>query len=201
MTGYRTAEQTFAAADSKIELAQQLFARAEPLGEGEPRLAVPHEGQAVAGRRGARRARRAPRGRAADRGPRRGGLRRHVAAARRDRRGRGLPAHLPRRPRRAERQGAEAAELFPTVRWRARRAVPRRRRRGRPGFVTEGHLEKAIALASLGIGPVYGAGGRGILGSAPPPESELVLVIDRTPDDKVVDLQTKLRLRMPTTAT
>jgi hypothetical protein len=63
---------------------------------------------------------------------------------------------------------------------------------GSRAFITEGRLEKSIALASLGLGPVYGGGGRTILGCAPPPEPEVVLVSDHRPDDTVVDLQTKL---------
>jgi Protein of unknown function (DUF3631) len=62
---------------------------------------------------------------------------------------------------------------------------------GDRAYICEGYLEKAIAVASLGIGPVYGAGSRAILGTAPPREDEVMLVTDRRPDDgTVVDPKT-----------
>ncbi len=42
-------------------------------------------------------------------------------------------------------------------------------------------MEKAIAVASLGIGPTYGAGGLNVLGFAVPPEPTVVIVPDRSP--------------------
>ncbi len=47
--------------------------------------------------------------------------------------------------------------------------------------LTEGYLEKPLAIASLGIGPVYGAGGLLCLGFAIPPEPTFVIVPDRAP--------------------
>jgi hypothetical protein len=57
-------------------------------------------------------------------------------------------------------------------------------------YLVEGYAEKALAVASLGIGPAFGAGSRTTLGRALPPEADVVLVADRRPDDKVVDLKT-----------
>jgi hypothetical protein len=47
--------------------------------------------------------------------------------------------------------------------------------------LTEGYTEKAIAVASVGIGPVYGGGGLNVLGFGVPAEPEIVLVPDRGP--------------------
>jgi hypothetical protein len=49
-------------------------------------------------------------------------------------------------------------------------------------YLCEGYLEKPLAVASLGIGPAYGGGGRSILGFAIPREHEVVLVTDRRPE-------------------
>jgi hypothetical protein len=53
---------------------------------------------------------------------------------------------------------------------------------GQRCFLVEGYLEKALAIASLGLGPTYGGGGRSILGCAVPPEPEVVLITDRRPE-------------------
>ena len=189
---YPSHEQTFAAAESRIELAQQLLARAEPVVEGDAawlyltktrhlpadtvRAALPElrlitpliEGRA-----------------ASDYG---------VASLLRDRDGEisglqlafvdvtGAPsAKAPKRQTYALREHGVRDGTF--------------RAGGGPGdvaYICEGYLEKPLAVAALGIGPVYGAGGRAILGCAPPPEPEVVLVTDRRPDDTVVDLKTGL---------
>ena len=53
---------------------------------------------------------------------------------------------------------------------------------GAVAYITEGRLEKPLALAAAGLGPVYGAGGRPCLGFAVPPEAEVVIVADRRPE-------------------
>jgi hypothetical protein len=55
---------------------------------------------------------------------------------------------------------------------------------GGPGdtaYLTEGYSCKALAVASLGLGPAVGSGGLGIIGLAPPPERKVVLVPDAAP--------------------
>jgi hypothetical protein len=53
---------------------------------------------------------------------------------------------------------------------------------GEVAYLVEGRLEKVVALAAAGLGPVYGGGGRKILGFAVPKERQIVLVADRRPD-------------------
>jgi putative DNA primase/helicase len=60
---------------------------------------------------------------------------------------------------------------------------------GAVAHLCEGYSCKALALAALGL-RAYGGGGRSILGCAVPPEDTVVIVPDRRPDDKVVDLRT-----------
>ncbi len=48
-------------------------------------------------------------------------------------------------------------------------------------YLAEGYLEKPLAIASLGLGPVYGGGGLNVLGFAIPPEPTVVIVPDRAP--------------------
>ena len=69
---------------------------------------------------------------------------------------------------------------------------------GRRRVHHEGCLEKAIAVASLGIGPVYGAGGRAILGCAATARARGRAHHRSSAGRTVVDLQTSSRLR-PTT--
>jgi hypothetical protein len=52
---------------------------------------------------------------------------------------------------------------------------------GDTAYVTEGYSCKALAVASLGLGPVYGGGGLTVLGFAVPPERTVVIVPDRAP--------------------
>ena len=61
---------------------------------------------------------------------------------------------------------------------------------GETAFLTEGYSCKALAIASLGLGPVYGGGGLTVLGFAVPPEDTVVIVPDRRPDGTVVDFKT-----------
>jgi hypothetical protein len=53
---------------------------------------------------------------------------------------------------------------------------------GDVAFLTEGYSSKALAVASLGIGKVYGGGGLNVLGFAVPPERRVVIVPDRAPE-------------------
>jgi hypothetical protein len=54
---------------------------------------------------------------------------------------------------------------------------------GDTAHLCEGYSCKALALASLGIGKVYGGGGLTVLGFAVPPERTVVLVPDRERPD------------------
>ena len=54
---------------------------------------------------------------------------------------------------------------------------------GDVAYLTEGYSCKALAVASLGMGRVYGGGGRTVLGCAVPPEQTVVIVPDRRPPD------------------
>jgi hypothetical protein len=53
---------------------------------------------------------------------------------------------------------------------------------GDVAYLTEGNSCKALAVASLGIGKVYGGGGLNVLGFAVPPERRVVLVPDKRPE-------------------
>jgi Protein of unknown function (DUF3631) len=52
---------------------------------------------------------------------------------------------------------------------------------GDTAYLTEGYSCKAIAVASLGLGPAYGGGGLNVLGFAIPAEQTVVIVPDRKP--------------------
>ena len=69
---YPSHEQTFAAADSKIELAQQLLARAEPVVEGDAGWLYLTKTRRLPADAVRAALRRAPADRTPDRGPRRG---------------------------------------------------------------------------------------------------------------------------------
>ena len=58
---------------------------------------------------------------------------------------------------------------------------------GDVAYLTEGYSAKALAVASLGLGRVYGGGGRAVLGCAAPPEQTVVIVPDRRPPDTSPD--------------
>ena len=52
---------------------------------------------------------------------------------------------------------------------------------GDVAYLCEGYSAKPLAVASLGLGRVYGAGGLNVLGFAVPPERTVVIVPDRAP--------------------
>jgi hypothetical protein len=52
---------------------------------------------------------------------------------------------------------------------------------GDTAYLVEGYSCKAIAVASLELGPTYGGGGLNVLGFAVPPEHKVVIVPDREP--------------------
>jgi hypothetical protein len=58
---------------------------------------------------------------------------------------------------------------------------------GDVAYLTEGYSAKAVAVASLGLGRVYGGGSRATLGCAAPPEATVVIVPDRRPLDTSPD--------------
>jgi hypothetical protein len=58
---------------------------------------------------------------------------------------------------------------------------------GDVAYLTEGYSIKALAVASLGLGRVYGGGSRATLGCAAPPEATVVIVPDRRPLDTSPD--------------
>jgi hypothetical protein len=179
---YPSHEQTFAAADAKLDLARQLYARAEPLAEASPSWLY------------LTKARKLP----ADAVRAALGELRMIEPLIEGRDAADYAVVSLLRDRDGEVSGLQCA--FHDVLGAASAKAPKRQSYSlRPGgvrdglfhagggegsrsFITEGRLEKSIALASLDLGPVYGAGGRTILGCAPPPEPEVALITDRRPD-------------------
>jgi hypothetical protein len=175
---YPDADATFAAADAKIELAQRLYAQTQPLAD------TSAETYAIKTRRLPAETVRACEDLRFLPAPIEGRPPTDYALVSLIRDGAGEVASLQLEfcDRLGARSGAEPSKKTYALRPHGvRDGLFHAGGTGDVAYLTEGYSCKALAVASLGIGPVYGGGGLNVLGFAAPAASAVVLVPDRAP--------------------